>query len=362
LASAPLTQGFDLAMELRISPTLDEAWWPASALIVRDPHDALPMVTDLRGQVGSVVSQWTVQRDLLASDDDAADFAVETENDGSALLRFGDGVHGRRPPPGISFTATYRVGTGTSGNVGAEAIAHVVSNVSGAVRVVTNPMPAAGGIDPEAIDAARRDAPEAFRTQERAVTAADYAAAAERRAEVQRAAATFRWTGSWHTVFVTADRFAGAAVDARFEARMRRHLERFRTAGYDLEVDSPRYVALDVTLHVCVKPDYFRSEVLRAVKAALGSGVLPDGRVAVFHPDNFSFGEPVYLSRIIAAAQAVEGVEAVSALKFQRMAEPDASSLDNGVVRIGRLEIAQLANNPNFAEQGRLTLLAGGGK
>ena len=95
-------------------------------------------------------------------------------------------------------------------------------------------------------------------------------------------------------------------------------------AGYDLEVDSPRYVPLDIALHVCVKPDYFRGEVLRAVQAELGSGVLPDGRLAVFHPDNFSFGQAVYLSRIVAAAQAVEGVEAVSALKFQRKAAPDA--------------------------------------
>ena len=245
---------------------------------------------------------------------------METENDGIAVLRFGDDVHGQRPDPGTAFKATYRVGNGTSGNVGAEAIAHIVSNASGVFSAVTNPMPAAGGIDPEDIDAARRDAPEAFRTQERAVTAADYAAAAERSAEVQRAAATFRWTGSWYTVFVTADRFGGAAVDPRFEARLRRHLERFRMAGYDLEVDSPRYVPLDVALHLCVKPDYFRSEVLRAVQAELGSGVLPDGRLAVFHPDNFSFGQPVYLSRIVAAAQAVEGVEAVSALKFQRMA------------------------------------------
>ena len=78
----------------------------------------------------------------------------------------------------------------------------------------------------------------------------------ERRADVQRAAATFRWTGSWYTVFVTADRFGGAAVDAPFKARLRRHLERFRMAGYDLEVDGPRYVALDVTLHICVQPDY----------------------------------------------------------------------------------------------------------
>ena len=67
-------------------------------------------------------------------------------------------------------------------------------------------------------------------------------------------------------MFVTADRFGGAAVDARFEARLRRHLERFRMAGYDLEVDAPRFVPLDVELHICVKPDYFRSEVLRAVQ------------------------------------------------------------------------------------------------
>jgi predicted phage baseplate assembly protein len=222
-------------------------------------------------------------------------------------------------------------------------------------------LPAAGGVDPEDIESVRRDAPQAFRTQERAVTAADYAAAAERRADVQRAAATFRWTGSWYTVFVTADRFGGAAVDATFRTQLRRHLERFRMAGYDLDVDAPRYAALEVALHICVKPDYFRSDVLRAVQIALGSGVLPDGRLALFHPDNFSFGQPVYLSRIVAAAQEVEGVDAVSVLKFQREASPDAALLKNGVIPMGRLEIAQLANNPNFPERGRLTLEAGGG-
>ena len=133
-------------------------------------------------------------------------------------------------------------------------------------------------------------------------------------------------------------------------------------AGYDLEVDAPRYVALDVALHICVKPDYFRSEVVRAVRAELSADVLPDGRLGVFHPDNFSFGEPVYLSRIVAAAQAGEGVEAVWVLKFQRMASPDPASLESGIIPIGRLEIAQLANDPNFRERGRLTLEAGGGK
>ena len=361
LKEAPLTRGFDLAADLAVPLTDEEGWWSASALIAREAYQALPLITHLTGQLGAVSDSWTPREDLLGSGDEATDFVVETENDGRVLLRFGDDDHGRPPNPGTVFTATYRVGNGSSGNVGADTIAHVVSDAGDFIRIA-NPMPAAGGVDHEDIEAARRDAPQAFRTQERAVTQADYAAAAERRAEVQRAAATFRWTGSWHTVFVTADRFGGGAVDAPFERRLRRHLERFRMAGYDLEVDGPRYVALDIALHVCVRRDYFRSEVVRAVAAALGTSMLPDGRLAMFHPDNFSFGQPVYLSPIIAAAQAVEGVESVSAQKFQRMGTPDPSLLETGVIPIGRLEIAQLANNPNFRERGRLVLNAGGGK
>ncbi len=360
LQQSPVTQGFDLASDLRIPPTRAEAWFPATGLIVREARNALPQIPQLQGD--PVVSRWNPRRDLLDSQADAPDFVVEIENDGLAVLRFGDDTHGRRPNEGTVFTATYRIGNGVAGNVGADSIAHIVTSASNVFTAVTNPLPAAGGVDPERIDAVRRDAPEAFRTQERAVTAADYAAATERRADIQRAAATFRWTGSWHTVFVTADRLGGSAPDARFKTGLRRHLEPFRMAGYDIELDGPRHVALDITLHICVLPGYFRSQVMRAVQLELGSGALPDGRRAVFHPDNFSFGEAVYLSRIVAAAQAVEGVEAVWVQKFERFGQPDARPMETGVLPMGRLEIAQLANNPNFRERGRLTLEAGGGK
>ena len=378
LSKAPVTQGFNLAKDLAVAlaldkslnalPIQDEGWWSASALIARDPHEALALIEPVKGEFkvegvpAPVKTGWTLQRDLLASNRDATEFVAETENDGTTLLRFGDDQHGHRPKDGTEFIATYRVGNGAAGNVGAQAIFHIVSSDTGVFDEVTNPLSAAGGIDPEDIEAARRDAPEAFRTQERAVTAADYAAAAERRAEVQRAVATFRWTGSWHTVFVTADRFGDAAVDANFQARLRRYLERFRMAGYDLEVDAAHPVALDITLHLCVLPGYFRSEVVRAVQLELGAGVLPDGRLAVFHPDNFTFGQTVYMSRIAAAAQAVQGVEAVWVQKFERLGRPDTLPMESGVLPMGRLEIAQLANSPNFPGRGRLTLKAGGGK
>jgi hypothetical protein len=70
---------------------------------------------------------------------------------------------------------------------------------------VWNPLPAVGGVDPEAMEQVRQFAPQAFRVQERAVTPADYVEVTQRR--IQRAA-TLRWTGSWYTGCVTVDQQA----------------------------------------------------------------------------------------------------------------------------------------------------------
>ncbi len=362
LAKAPLSHGFDVASLLAVPISADEMWWPASALLAIDARTAQPLVTDLTGTLLAVSENWTVRRDLLSSAADATDFVVELENSGRARLRFGDDDHGKRPDPGTGFVTSYRVGNGIKGNVGQEALAHLVSVTNGVFTAIRNPMAAAGGIEPESIEVVRRDAPQAFRTQERAVTPGDYAAVAQRRPDVQRASANFRWTGSWHTVFVTPDRFGDLAVDDPFETRLRRHLERFRMAGYDLEINTPQFIPLDLGLHVCVKDDYFRADVMQAVGRVLSSEVLPDGSLGLFHPDNFTFGQPVYLSPVIAAAQGVEGVDAVRPDLFQRLVNPDPISLANGVIPIAGLEIGQLANDPSFPERGRLTLVAGGGK
>jgi hypothetical protein len=198
--------------------------------------------------------------------------------------------------------------------------------------------------------------------QERAVTEADYAAAGERHPQVQRAAATFRWTGSWHTVFVTVDRAGGRAVDAPFEAGLLRHLEEFRMAGYDLEIDGPRFVPIELAMDVCVKPDYFRSDVRAALLEVFSSGRTPDGRRGLFHPDHFTFGRPLYLSGLYAAAQAVPGVESVTITTLQRQGIADATALATGKLEIGRLEIARLDNDRSFPERGVLRLTLGGGK
>ena len=188
---------------------------------------------------------------------------------------------------------------------------------------VRNPLPAHGGVDMEDAAVVRRRAPEAFRRQERAVTPADYAAVTERLPAVQRAAATLRWTGSWHTVFVTVDRVGGVPMDAGFEDTLTRHVDRYRMAGHDLEFNDPVHVSLELDLLVCVAATHFRADVHAGLLEVLSNRVLADGRRGLFHPDNFSFGQTVYLSPIYAAARQVAGVASVQVTLFQRQGTPD---------------------------------------
>ena len=145
---------------------------------------------------------------------------------------------------------------------------------------------------------------------------------------MQRAAATFRWTGSWYTVSSRPTASADGDVDPAFKTRLRSSLERYRMAGYDLEVDDPRFVPLDIGLHVCVRHDYFRADVLHAVAGrARRAASAPTGRAACSTPTISRSAQPVYLSPLIAAAQAVEGVDSIRVDLFQRMIAPSPVSL-----------------------------------
>ena len=339
----------------------------ASELLTQNVKKALPAVV-----LEDKDELWLPQRDLLNSDRFASEFVVEMEDDGRAFIRFGDGIYGKLPDADAAFTPTYRIGNGSSGNIGAGGIGHVLTTESGITKV-WNPMPAQGGTDAESIEEVRQYAPQAFRTQERAVTEADYAEVAQRHPEVQKAVATRRWTGSWYTMFLTIDRKSGLEVKEDFESELVKFLDKYRLAGQDLEIDSPDYVPLDITFTVCVESGYFRSDVKEALLEKFSSRELSDGTLGFFHPDNFTFGQPVYLSDFVAKAMQVSGVRWINTEEidkqtskptgncFKRWGQLADGELDQGFIDIGRLEIARLDNDPNAPENGKLDFIMEGG-
>ena len=266
------------------------------------------------------------------------------------------------------FSAAYRVGNGPEGNVGAGAIAHLITRehaVSGGIRSVRNPLPARGGSGPESVAEARLYVPYAFRQRlERAVTAEDYAAIVMREfpTKVQRAAAHLYWTGAAYEVLVAVDAMGREQADPELLSEITGRLHRYRRIGHDLRVHAARRVPLDIELRVCVLRDHLRAHVEAALLEVFGNRQVADGRLGLFHPDRLSFGDGVYLSALVAAAQAVAGVESVAVTRLHRLYEAPNDEIENGVLPLGPLEIARVDNDPSLPENGRLRLDMRGGR
>ena len=369
---AELIEMFGLSLIEQIGIRGSQLLGPASRALIQDPREALPSVT-LHEQKSDDGAQqqtrtWFPQLDLLESNGQDRGFVVEIDNDNRAQLRFGDGDRGRAPVPNSTLTASYRVGNGTRGNVGAEAIKHLVfrQRVSGVKATVRNPLPATGGIDPEPLAEAKLFAPMAFRGQlERAITRDDYAALAQQIAPVkvqQAAAAPLRWTGSWYEVEVAIDPVDSEELDRDLRELIEAGLHRYRRIGHDLRVQPAEYVPLDIKLLVCVLPHYQRAHVKAELLDRFSNRLLPAGKSGFFHPNNLSFGEGIYLSKLVAAAQDVAGVESVVVKRLQRLYESPNNEIENGVLPLSPLEVARLDNDRNFPEHGTLWLDVRGGR
>lgn len=340
---------------------------PASAY-VQNPRAALPAVTADDGE-----RLWHPRRDLLDSGPHDAHFTGELEDDGRLALRFGDGRYGAVPPAGRRLALHYRIGGGRDGNVGAEAIGHLVLHRdpeeadAGAlppVAGVRNPLAATGGTAPEPVDQVRQLAPlDLKRTRLRAVTADDYAALAALVPAVQRAAAEIRWTGSAQEAHVAVDAEGTATPSEDLLAKVSGALEGLRRIGHDVVVSPARAVPLDIAVEVCAAPGHQHGQILAELYRVLGPRALPGGRgPGFFHPDALTFGEPVRLSRLVAAGASVQGVEGLHVTRFRRQFHEDRGELEDGVLRLGPLETAQCDNDPDLPENGRLEITIAGGE
>ena len=137
----------------RIAPR-EERGLPASAtsILADEGHDVEPQVDLQVHTLGDVLVDWHPVPNLLESQSMEHHFVVETEDDGRASVRFGSRGFGREPPDDSFIVTTYRVGVGRAGNIGAEALAHVIDpgNVTNwpVVDAVRNPMPAPAASTP----------------------------------------------------------------------------------------------------------------------------------------------------------------------------------------------------------------------
>jgi hypothetical protein len=276
-------------------------------------------------------------------------------------IRFGDGEFGRIPDANTVFIVNYRLGGGRRSNVAPESLKYI-SPALPFIESVTNPLSATGGVDAETPAELRQLASEAFRAiTYRAVRPEDYAEAAERLPWVQKAGASFRWTGSWLTAFVTPDPKGKVVLEEKERRDLMNQMNRFRQAGREVYVMDPEYANIDLEIHICVGPDAYAAEVKeRVLEALLGKKGIRS-KEGYFSPDRFTFGTLLDRSTLEAAIQKVTGVRAVEQIRFRRRGWFNWRQFSELSYNPGKNVIIRIANDSLHPERGTLKLYTHGG-
>jgi hypothetical protein len=280
-------------------------------------------------------------------------------------IRFGDGEFGRIPGDGTVFQVRYRTGPGSRANLPADTIINLSNpanpaetDLAGVLDAVTNPLAVTSGIDPEDPDVIRQLAPEAFRAITfRAVRPEDYAHIAERLPGVQRAGARFRWTGSWLSVFVTADPLGSFQLSPELRKEIANLMDAVRQAGREVFVRDPRYVNIDLIIEICVEPFAYGGQVKAAVLEALLGRKSVRPFKGFFDPDNFTFGTPLRRAALEAAIQEVSGVRAVEEIRIRARGITGWRVMDELTFEVHDDQIIRLQNDPKFPERGSLKIV-----
>lgn len=137
-----------------------------------------PVILDsisVRIDEGSGYSMWNRVDNFVDSTATSKDYvAVINEND-EAVITFGDGVFGKIPLEHGGMYCTYRIGGGTRGNVGANKIILLDSNLALVAKTFNPDTADIEGVDKETLTEIKRNAPNAHRIKWGALTAQDFA-------------------------------------------------------------------------------------------------------------------------------------------------------------------------------------------
>jgi predicted phage baseplate assembly protein len=290
-AASQAGQTFTLKQATAANPL---TWLPAG--------NALGAADTLTVRVNGV--EWHETDDLTRAGPNDQQHSTIVGSDGSVSVAFGDGVHGSRLPTGQeNVTATYRIGAGAAGNVLAGQISQLASRPLG-VNAVTNPLPTTGGADGDTAADVRTNAAMPCLALDRLLSVRDYADFTAARAGIGKAAAAALTDGSRELVHLTIAGVADAPLDESdlLVTDLREALAELGDPFLPVQVTVRELLLLVLSAGIKVGADYSYDLVEPAVRAA----ALAAGGFA-----SQALGQPVYLSQIVAAMQAVPGVDYV---------------------------------------------------
>jgi hypothetical protein len=247
---------------------------------------------------------WQEVPSLFGLDERSQSYVVRTDGDGKTRVIFGDGEMGSRLPTGPeNVKATYRSSIGLDGMVDAGKLELLQTRPLG-IREVTNPLPATGAADPEALEDARANAPMTVATLDRIVSLTDFEDFARAFAGIGKALAVALWNGEQRLVHITVAAANGDEVSAASElhTNLVRAIEAAREPGQQVRVASYERRTFGLSAGVLVDPRYVAEDV---------KGRIRNDLLDAFGFEKRELGRPVVAAEVVKVIQDTEGVDAV---------------------------------------------------
>lgn len=215
-------------------------------------------------------------------------FVVLVDQSDKATVRFGNGVNGAIPSGTI--TLAYKTGGGAKGNVNAGTLTKLLASLTDdngnpVTATVTNPTPASGGSDRQTIAQIKVLAPESIRVLGRTVSREDFEINARRLSQVARALMLTSNEDSGIPentgILYVIPQGGGSPSEALKAAVLEQVTVAFpSTLTFQVSVQNPTYLALDVSANVFLRQGANAAAVRRAISKALTDFFavsLPDG-------------------------------------------------------------------------------------
>lgn len=295
---------------------------------------------------------------------DAKVYTVDRE---SGEVRFGDGLHGMRPPLGAAIQASYAYGGGTQGNVG---IGVINKGAPSGVQV-GNPVPTWGGSEGESVADAERRIPGVMRHHERLVTAQDYRDIAKAVPGVDLGRVDVlplvhpdqpsQNSDGVVTLMVIPRRDAAQPdaprPDRLFLENVCAYLEPRRPLTTELHVVGPTYVPIWISVGIEIAPGRTEGLVREDVRRALQHFVSP--LTGGFDQGGWQLHRAVEVAELIVAAARVSGVTGVNQLRLGISTGEVAGSVPIEGLQLPRVMAIEVASGdaPSIEEvQGRQPL------
>lgn len=277
-----------------------------------------PLIDTISLEINSI--QWTLVDNIFDLAPGELGYTAKPDENGLAIVTFGNGVFGAIPPPGQDIDITYRVGGGSNTNVTSESITELISGTLYDINSipvnnirVTNANAATGGLDEESIEESRVNIPRAVRSMDRFVSREDFQKIPQlfedpAAGKIFKSNATVRYTWAVHIITIYC---LGHPAEGRFQPpelpsqtlldSLRVYIEERTLPTIAISTEPARLYPVNVTGRVFYLPTY-REDVVR-------ENVLNALDTLVFGNSLREIGDGLRLSDIYAAIDNAIGVD-----------------------------------------------------